>query len=65
MFAFASDKNQYNEILEKCLLTDRQKQILSYKIRGWYNVEIAAELGYSERTIRREVKEIQRRIELA
>lgn len=60
---FAFDKAQYEKILKNAMLTDRQKKILEYKVRGWYNEDVAAEMQYSERTIRREVKEILRKID--
>lgn len=43
-------------IFEK--LSQEQKNVTNYLIKGYSNLEIAEEIGYSERTINRKLQEI-------
>ena len=50
-------KNVINELIE--LLTDRQKNILAYRLKEYSNREIATRINVSRETVNRELKKIQ------
>lgn len=41
------------------VLTDNEKQVLHFALLGYANIEIAEEIGYSERTIVRIFKDLK------
>lgn len=53
---------EWQDILENCEFTDRQKEIIKLKRRGMFNIDIAAELYISRSTIEREYKKIKKKI---
>lgn len=59
---FDFSRAQLEEIQGRCIFTDEETEVLQYKLRGWYNADIAEELHVSERTVRRRLKDIERKI---
>lgn len=59
-------KNEYEFFLENCGFTDRQKEILNLRRRGFSIVQISMHEGeylpVSTRNVDRELKEIKRKI---
>lgn len=56
-------KMQFQEILDKLQLTDRQKEIFVLKYgRGFLNEDIAAEIGYCRKTVSEELKIIRHKM---
>lgn len=53
---------EWQDILDNCEFTDRQKQIIALKRRGMFNVDAAEELYISRSTIDRELRKIQKKI---
>jgi NarL family two-component system response regulator LiaR len=50
--------------MEETFLTEREGQVLRLMARGWDNVQIAAELGLAEQTVRNYVSRIYTRLEM-
>jgi DNA-binding NarL/FixJ family response regulator len=50
--------------IEETFLTEREGQVLRLMARGWDNVQIAAELGLAEQTVRNYVSRIYTRLEM-
>lgn len=53
---------EWEEFISHCGFTDDEKEIIPYLRRGWYGVDIAAELNISHSTLKRRKKEIENRI---
>lgn len=56
-------KKTWDYYLSICDFTDKEKIVISYLRRGWYQEDIAAELYVCRRTISRYVKNIKKKIE--
>lgn len=54
--------DEWEEFMEHCGFTDEEKQIVPYLRRGWYSVDIAAELSLSISTFKRRKKRIEQKI---
>ena len=58
--------NFYNDewelFIKHCGFTDFELQIVEYLRRGWYEVDIAAELNISHSTVTRKKKKIKDKI---
>nr|DAV05076.1 MAG TPA: hypothetical protein [Caudoviricetes sp.] len=61
MFDFHIPPAKYNDVC--FLLTDVEKTVLDLKRRGIKNVEIAAEIYCSERTVNRIIKRIAEKLQ--
>lgn len=60
---YVGTKLQFQDILEKLQLTDRQKQIFVLKYgRGFLNEDIAAEIGYCRKIVSDELKIIRHKM---
>lgn len=55
-------KEDWNEFLENIDFTDNEKEIIPYIRRGWYQVDIAAELDISPSTVKRRVTSITNKV---
>ena len=54
--------DEWEEFLSGCDFTDDERAIIALLRRGWYGVDIAAELNISHSTETRRVNSIQRKI---
>lgn len=54
--------DEWEEFMSHCGFTDDEIEILPYLKRGWYGVDIAAELNISHSTFKRRKKNIEDRI---
>jgi DNA-binding NarL/FixJ family response regulator len=54
--------DEWEELISHCGFTDDEKEIIPYLRRGWYGVDIAAELNISRNTFVRRKKSIEDRI---
>lgn len=59
---FDFTKCEFDYFIEHAGFTDQEITILNYKRKGWYNLEIAVQMDYSEATILRRVKSIKKKI---
>ena len=55
-------KDEWEELIANCGFTDDELEIVHLLMRGWYEEDIAAELGYSRRTIGRRKRIIKAKI---
>lgn len=55
-------QGEYERLLAECGFTDAEKDVLQLKRRGWANVDIAAELYCSSRTVGRRLHSIRRKM---
>ena len=55
-------RDEWEEFLAGCDFTDEEREIIALLRRGWYNVDIAAELNISLRTEERRVHAIGNKI---
>lgn len=62
MQRFDFTRDEYNKIVDKCMLNDELSQILEYKIKGYSITKISMEMNMSERTVNRRVKQIKNKI---
>ena len=62
MYRFEFSKKELDEIAEKALLNDLQKEIVEYKIKNYSNVKIASLVQCSTATLSREIKRIIHKI---
>lgn len=58
-------ESDYRTLMANVHLTDEEGEIVALLRRGWKNIDIAAELGWCERTIERRNKKIYKKIEMA
>ena len=54
--------DEWEEFMSHCGFTDDEIEILPYLKRGWYGIDIAAELNISHSTFKRRKKSIEDRI---
>lgn len=54
--------DEWEELLSACDFTDEERQIIALLRRGWYGVDIAAELDISLRTEQRRCRSIAAKI---
>lgn len=56
------NKSEYEYFLENCNFTRRQLQLLNLRRQGYSIIEISLRVHLSESTVKRELKEIKRKI---
>ena len=54
--------DEWEEFITNCGFTDDELEIVQLLRRGWYGEDIAADLGYSRRTIERRKRLIKSKI---
>lgn len=54
--------DEWEELLASCDFTDEECEIIALIRRGWYGVDIAAEIGISQRTEQRRCRSIAAKI---
>lgn len=54
--------DEWEELISHCGFTDDEMEIIPFLRRGWYGVDIAAELNISHSTFKRRKKAIENRI---
>lgn len=59
---FELNRKEYNKIIEECLFTDDEKEVLEYLIRGWTIVQISINTNLSTSTVSRIKKSIINKI---
>ena len=59
---FDFDKDDYEYIVDKCMLNEEYQKILEYKIKGYSRITIAMELGISESTLDTMVRNLKNKI---
>lgn len=59
---FDFTKNDYNYIVNECMLDEEYQKLLEYKIKGYSIVKMAQLLGVSEATISVMVKKLKKKI---
>ena len=55
-------RSEYEHYISECGFTDEDLQVLNLRRRGWYLVDIAAELNVSVRTVKRRSASITNKI---
>lgn len=60
MFEFTKD--EFDEIVKKAMLNEELTEIFEMKIKGYSITKIAMEMGMSESTVNRRVKQLKRKI---
>ena len=55
-------RSEYEHYVSECGFTDEELQVLNLRRRGWYLVDIAAELNVSVRTVKRRSASITNKI---
>jgi DNA-binding NarL/FixJ family response regulator len=60
MFDFT--KEEYQDIIDKCMFNEEMSSILKMRIKGYSIVQISMELKLSESTVNRRIKQIKRKI---
>ncbi len=60
MLKFFND--EWEEFIDHCGFTDEELEIVKFLRRGWYSVDIAAELNISVSTFKRRKKRIEQKI---
>lgn len=55
-------KDEWEEFIEHCDFTDDEMEIVPFLRRGWYSVDIAAELDISTSTFKRRKKCIEAKL---
>lgn len=60
MFEFTKD--EFDEIVKKAMLNEELTKIFEMKIKGYSITKIAMEMGMSESTVNRRVKQLKRKI---
>ena len=56
------NKSEYEFFMENCNFTDRQKEILDLRRKGFSILSISCKIFVSERTVNREIKKIKNKI---
>ena len=56
------NKSEYEFFMENCNFTDRQKEILDLRRKGFSILSISCKIFVSERTVNREIKRIKNKI---
>jgi RNA polymerase sigma factor (sigma-70 family) len=59
----AEFKDQFEQLMAS--FEDEERQLVDYKLQEYTNLEVAARMGCSERTVRRILKRVQTRLERA
>ena len=59
---FEFTKNDYDFIVEQCMLDDDYKKLLEYKIKGYSIVKMAELLNVSEATVSLMVSKLKKKI---
>ena len=59
---FDFTKNDYNYIVNECMLDEEYQKLLEYKIKGYSIVKMAQLLGVSEATISVMFKKLKKKI---
>ena len=59
---FDFTRDEYEMLKDKLMLNDELSKILEMKIKGFSIVQIGMELGMSDRTVNRRVKELKKKI---
>ena len=59
---FEFTKNDYDYIVEQCMLDEEYKKLLEYKIKGYSIVKMSQLLGVSEATVSVMVKKLKKKI---
>ena len=59
---FEFTKKDYDHIVEECMLDEEYAKLLEYKIKGYSIIQISMQLGMSESTVKRKVKQLTRKI---
>lgn len=59
---FEMTRAQRDDFVQRCCFTDDEISVLDFKLRGWFNEDIAAEMYCSSRTIKRRVRSIKNKI---
>lgn len=54
--------DEWDEFMSHCGFTDNEIEVVNYLRKGWYGVDIAAELNISHSTFKRRKKDIENRI---
>lgn len=54
--------DEWEQFVKYCGFTDIEQEIVKYLRRGWYEVDIAAELNMSHSTVTRKKKKIKNKI---
>lgn len=54
--------DEWEDFIAHCGFTDEELKIVALMRRGWYAVDIAEEIGYSQRTVVRRQKSIKAKI---
>ena len=54
--------NEWEELIAHCGFTDDEIEVVRFLRKGWYGIDIAAELNISHSTFKRRKKEIENRI---
>lgn len=56
------NKSEYEFFMENCNFTERQKEILDLRRKGFSILSISCKIFVSERTVNREIKRIKNKI---
>jgi len=56
------NKSEYEFFMENCNFTERQKEILDLRRKGFSILSISCKIFVSERTVNREIKKIKNKI---
>lgn len=59
---FDFTKQEYEDIIDKCMLNEELSKILEYKIKNYSVTKISMLMHLSERTTKRRIKEIKSKI---
>lgn len=59
---FELNRKEYDKIIEECIFTDNEKEVLEYLIRGWTIVQISINTNLSTSTVSRIKKSIINKI---
>ena len=55
-------KEEYENIIEKCMFNDELSKILEYRIKNYSITKISLLMNMSERTVSRRIEEIKKKI---
>ena len=62
MLRLEFDKQEYLELVEKCMLNEELAQILEYRIKNYSITKIAMIMNISESTVSRRIKQLRKKI---
>ena len=59
---FEFTKQDYEKIVDECMLDDEYKELLEYKIKGYSRIKIAMKMNITEYTVDKMLQKLKKKI---